>query len=157
VTDQTLHMPNAAEIARLIDHTLLKPDATPDQIIVLCAEAKQYRFASVCVNPVHVKRCTEQLKDVDSVAVCTVIGFPLGTNLPEVKTFEAEKAMTHGATEVDIVQNIGALKASDGVRSYTDALNMVEAGATRIGASADERIGQEAQGQASNQPTGDLY
>lgn len=101
------------EIARLIDHTLLKPDATRDQILKLCAEARQYRFASVCVNPTYVKLCAEQLHDVPDVKVCTVIGFPLGATLPEVKAFEAELAIKHGATEVDMVQNVGALKSGD--------------------------------------------
>lgn len=235
MADQTLQMPNATQIARFVDHTLLKPDALPEQIITLCNEARQYHFASVCVNPVYAALCTEQLKEVDDVAVCTVIGFPLGANLPEVKAFEAEKAIADGATEVDMVQNVGALKAGDldllrrdmaavvevahkhgaickviletalltdeeketactiakevgadfvktstgfssggataedialmrrvvgpeigvkasgGVRTYADALNMITAGATRIGASAGIRIVQEALGQTPGQ------
>ena len=230
------------EIARLIDHTLLKPAATPAQIEQLCNEARQYHFASVCVNPVHVARCAEWLADVDDVAVCTVIGFPLGANVTQVKAFEAEQAIAAGATEIDMVQNIGALKAGDhatvrddiaavvavahahgaickviletsmltdaeketacrlaqdagadfvktstgfggggatpedialmrrvvgpemgvkasgGVRSYTDALAVVEAGATRIGASAGVQIVTEAQGQTpAATDSGDSY
>jgi deoxyribose-phosphate aldolase len=101
------------DIARLIDHTLLKPDATHDQIVRLCEEARRFRFASVCVNPVHVSLCVDLLRDVEDVAVCTVIGFPLGATLPEVKAFEAGQVITLGATEVDMVQNVGALKSQD--------------------------------------------
>jgi deoxyribose-phosphate aldolase len=241
VADQSSLVPDAAQIARLIDHTLLKPDATPAQIAAICDEARQFHFASVCVNPVHVRFCAEQLKDALDVAVCTVIGFPLGATLPEVKAFEAEKAIADGATEVDMVQNIGALKAGDldrlrsdmaavvevahkhdaickviletalltddekatackiakevgadfvktstgfgpggatvadialmrrvvgpaigvkasgGVRTYADALAMIEAGATRIGASAGVRIVQEAEGQTLDQTSGGGY
>jgi deoxyribose-phosphate aldolase len=95
--------------AKMIDHTLLKAEATQEQIIKLCAEAKKYGFASVCVNPVWVKTATEELKGSD-VKVCTVIGFPLGSNTPETKAFEAKNAIENGATEVDMVINIGALK-----------------------------------------------
>ncbi|EIJ78344.1 deoxyribose-phosphate aldolase [Bacillus methanolicus PB1] len=95
--------------AKMIDHTLLKAEATQEQIIKLCAEAKEYGFASVCVNPVWVKTATEELKGSD-VKVCTVIGFPLGANTPETKAFEVNNAIENGATEVDMVINIGALK-----------------------------------------------
>lgn len=95
-----------------IDHTLLKPEATKDQIIALCEEAKKYSFASVCVNPTWVKNAAEQLKGSD-VKVCTVIGFPLGANTPEVKAFETKDAIENGAQEVDMVINIGALKSGD--------------------------------------------
>lgn len=101
------------DVARLIDHTLLKPAASREQIEQLCDEARQYQFASVCVNPVYVKLCADLLRDQDDVAVCTVIGFPLGANLPEVKAYEAEQAIADGATEVDVVQNVGALKSGD--------------------------------------------
>jgi deoxyribose-phosphate aldolase len=215
------------DIARLIDHTLLKPDATQAQIAQLCHEARQYGFAAVCVNPTHAKLCADLLKGSD-VAVCTVVGFPLGATPPEVKAYEAQQAIEDGATEVDMVINIGALKggesdlverdiamvtrtchnngalckviieaalltdqekvkacelakkvgadyvktstgfgpggatvsdvalmrrvvgpgmgvkAAGGIRSYADAKGMVEAGATRIGASAGVRIVQEA-------------
>ncbi|UCC85768.1 MAG: deoxyribose-phosphate aldolase [Anaerolineales bacterium] len=215
------------DIARLIDHTLLKPDATQAQIAQLCHEARQYSFAAVCVNPTHVKLCADLLKGSD-VAVCTVVGFPLGATPPEVKAYEAQQAIDDGATEVDMVINVGALKggeydlverdiamvtrtchnnralckviieaallteqekikacelskkagadyvktstgfgpggatvadvalmrrvvgsemgikAAGGIRSFADAKGMVDAGATRIGASAGIRIVQEA-------------
>lgn len=100
------------EIAKYIDHTLLKPEATKDQVEKLCAEAKQYNFASVCVNPTWVKLASELLEGTD-VKVCTVIGFPLGANTPETKAFESVNAVTNGATEVDMVINIGALKSGN--------------------------------------------
>jgi deoxyribose-phosphate aldolase len=216
------------DIARYIDHTLLKPDATQAQIAQLCHEARQYDFAAVCVNPTHVKLCADLLKG-SNVAVCTVVGFPLGATPPEVKAYETQQAIDDGATEVDMVINIGALKggeydlverdiamvtrtahnngalckviieaallneqekikacelskkagadyvktstgfgpggatvadvtlmrrvvgpgmgikAAGGIRSFADAKGMVEAGATRIGASAGVKILQEAE------------
>ncbi|MGK9367666.1 deoxyribose-phosphate aldolase [Melioribacter sp. Ez-97] len=96
-------------IARMIDHTLLKPEATPDDIKKLCKEARTYHFASVCVNPCYVSLCRELLQDSD-VKVCTVIGFPLGATTTEVKRFEAEQALKNGAQEIDMVINIGMLK-----------------------------------------------
>lgn len=105
-------IPNDPSIAHMIDHTLLKPDATADQIAQLCFEARKYKFASVCVNPTHVKLCADLLKGTP-VKVCTVIGFPLGASSPNVKAFEAETALRDGATEIDMVINIGALKAGD--------------------------------------------
>lgn len=95
-----------------IDHTLLKADATVEQIIKLCSEAREYKFASVCVNSCWVRLCAEQLRG-SGVAVCTVVGFPLGAMIPEAKAFEAEAAVDNGATEVDMVINIGALKSKD--------------------------------------------
>jgi deoxyribose-phosphate aldolase len=100
------------EMAGLIDHTLLKPGATVDQIIELCGEAEKYGFASVCVNPVHVPLCASLLAG-SPPAVCTVIGFPLGASAPEIKALEARKAISQGAAEVDMVLNIGALKSGD--------------------------------------------
>lgn len=230
-------VPRDKEIAGLIDHTLLKPDATPDEIAQLCFEARKYGFASVCVNPTHV-RLSAQLLEGSDVKVCTVIGFPLGATPPEVKAFEAVDSIENGATEIDMVINIGALKAGDlkmvaqdirgvvkacherdvlvkviletslltdeekitgsllakeagadyvktstgfgpggatvedvalmrrvvgpqmgvkaagGIRSYAEAEDMVEAGATRIGASAGVRILSEARGEtkAENGP-----
>lgn len=94
--------------AAYIDHTLLKADATKQQVVELCEEAKKYTFASVCINPTWVKIAAEILKGTD-VKVCTVIGFPLGANTSEVKAFEAKNAIANGATEVDMVINIGAL------------------------------------------------
>jgi deoxyribose-phosphate aldolase len=96
-------------IARMIDHTLLKPDATPDEIRDLCKEARTYNFASVCVNPCYVKMCRDLLRG-SSVKVCTVIGFPLGSTTTEVKRAEAEQAIQNGAEEVDMVINVGMLK-----------------------------------------------
>ncbi|MBN1565616.1 MAG: deoxyribose-phosphate aldolase [Anaerolineae bacterium] len=241
MSDQTLQIPDAAQLARMIDHTLLKPEAVPEQFVTLCQEAKEYHFASVCVNPAHVAFCAEQLKGVDDVLVGCTVGFPLGANLPETKAFETEKAIADGAGEVDMVLNVGALKsgnldllrrdmaavvdvahrhgiickviletclltdeeketacviakevgadfvktstgfnsggatvedialmrrvvgpemgvkASGGVRTYTDALNMIAAGATRIGASAGVRIVQEAQGKASGVASDSTY
>ncbi|MED5102315.1 deoxyribose-phosphate aldolase [Niallia sp. FSL K6-0212] len=96
-------------IAKMIDHTLLKADATKEQIVTLCEEAKQYTFASVCVNPTWVKAASELLNGTE-VKVCTVIGFPLGASTSATKAFETEDAIKNGATEVDMVINIGALK-----------------------------------------------
>lgn len=102
----------AQNVAGLIDHTLLKADATKDQVTVICTEAKEHHFASVCVNPTWVKYSSEQLQGSD-VKVCTVIGFPLGANTPETKAFEVQNAIENGAHEVDMVINIGALKDKD--------------------------------------------
>jgi len=99
-------------IAGLIDHTLLRADATYQQIDTLCQEALQYGFAAVCVQPVHVRRCVEALRG-SSVKVCTVAGFPLGATLTSVKAFEAREAIASGATEIDMVIHIGALKSND--------------------------------------------
>jgi deoxyribose-phosphate aldolase len=104
--------PANANLAAFIDHTLLKPEATPDQIAQLCYEARKHGFAAVCVNPTHVPLCAQLLAG-SNVAVCTVVGFPLGATPPEVKAFEAQKAMDDGATEIDMVINIGALKSRD--------------------------------------------
>lgn len=97
---------------RTIDHTLLKPEATKAQIEKLCAEAKEYRFMSVCVNPTWVSLAAELLKGTET-KVCTVIGFPLGANSHAVKGFETAQAIQDGATEIDMVINIGALKSGD--------------------------------------------
>lgn len=105
-------IPGNLDLAKTIDHTLLKPDATQDQVAQLCFEARKYGFASVCVNPTWVELCAQLLKGSD-VKVCTVIGFPLGATAPEVKSFEAQNALKHGASEIDMVINIGALKARD--------------------------------------------
>lgn len=99
-------------IASLIDHTLLKPESTKEQVEKLCAEAKEYKFASVCVNPTWVK-LSSQLLDGTPVKVCTVIGFPLGASTPETKAFETADAIKNGAGEIDMVLNIGALKTKD--------------------------------------------
>lgn len=224
---------SARDWASLIDHTLLKPDASQTEIKHLCDEAAQYHFASVCVNPTWVRACACHLQG-SGVPVCTVIGFPLGATLPDVKAYEARRAIMDGAREVDMVINVGALKSGDdclvehdirsvvevaheydvtckviietalltddekvracqaaknagadfvktstgfskggatvadialmrrtvgselgvkasgGVKSMADALAMVEAGATRIGASVGVKIAQEAAGVKSN-------
>lgn len=95
---------------KLIDHTLLKQDATPEQIVKLCEEAKQFDFMSVCVNPAYVPLAAECLKG-SGVKVCTVIGFPLGMNLTRTKVDEAKLCIAQGATEIDMVINVGMLKA----------------------------------------------
>ena len=100
------------QLAKLIDHTLLKPNATKDDIKRLCEEAKKYGFWSVCVNPTYVSLATDILRETD-VKVCSVVGFPIGANTPEVKALEAEKAINDGASEIDMVINIGALKSRD--------------------------------------------
>jgi deoxyribose-phosphate aldolase len=100
------------DIARYIDHTALKPEATAAQVQQLCDEARQHHFAAVCVNPCRVKLCAQQLKGTP-VKIATVVGFPLGANLPEVKAFETQQAIADGAHEIDMVINIGALKSKD--------------------------------------------
>ncbi len=115
--DQLVEIINedASQVANIIDHTLLRPDATSQQIIQLCEEALQYNFASVCINPIHVKLAADMLKN-SHVKVCTVIGFPLGASTPEDKVREATETIDKGATEVDMVINIGALKeGNDGL------------------------------------------
>ncbi|ANZ32841.1 deoxyribose-phosphate aldolase [Staphylococcus carnosus] len=111
------------DYAKYIDHTLLKPDATLDQIDKLIDEAKEYHFKSVCINPTYVKHAAEALKDSD-VLVCTVIGFPLGANTSATKAFEVEDAVKNGADELDMVINIGALKDGryDEVRKDIEAV-----------------------------------
>ena len=239
--EQSMPILSAHELARMIDHTLLKPDATRDQIETLCQEARQFHFASVCVNPSYVRLAARLLQGAADVAVCTVIGFPLGATTSEVKAFEAQQVIAQGAREVDMVQNIGALKSGDvtlvqqdiqavvevahaqgalckviletalltdgeketacriaqdagadfvktstgfgpggatvqdivlmrrvvgpemgvkasgGVRTYADALAMIQAGATRIGASAGVRIVNEAAGKSSEAAGDDRY
>src|SRR3954468_5725747 len=102
----------APDWASLIAHTLLKPEATEADIRKLCEEAAQFGFASVCVNPGWVKKAADFLKGSD-VPVCTVIGFPLGATLPDVKAYETRRSIFNGAGEVDMVINIGALKSGD--------------------------------------------
>lgn len=112
--------------AKLIDHTLLSPVTNENEIIILCQEAKQYGFASVCVNPAWVSLSTELLCDSD-VNVCTVIGFPLGANTPETKAFETKNAIENGAAEIDTVINIGALKGKNDELVEKDIRTVVEA------------------------------
>lgn len=113
-------------VAKMIDHTLLKADATNDQVTKLCQEAKEYTFASVCVNPTWVKYAAEQLAGSE-VKVCTVIGFPLGATTPETKAFETTNAIENGAGEVDMVINIGALKDGNYELVEADIRAVVEA------------------------------
>jgi len=98
------------DLARLIDHTMLKPDAVPAEIEQLCDEAIRYHFASVCLNPSYVPLAAAKLAETD-IAVCTVVGFPLGATTTTAKVCEAEQALEDGATEIDMVLHIGALKA----------------------------------------------
>ncbi len=104
--------PQDGSVANMIDHTLLKPDATQDEVAQLCFEARKHSFASVCVNPSYIKLCS-QLLEGSGVLVCTVVGFPLGATPTEVKVFETQQAIREGATEVDMVINVGALKSRD--------------------------------------------
>ncbi|MCM3567966.1 deoxyribose-phosphate aldolase [Neobacillus mesonae] len=114
-------------IARMIDHTLLKADATKEQIVKLVNEAKEYSFASVCINPTWVSTAAELLKSTANVKVCTVIGFPLGAATPETKAFETKNAIENGASEVDMVINIGALKSNQDELVEKDIASVVEA------------------------------
>ncbi len=100
------------ELANYIDHTLLKPEATDAQIAQLCYEARKFNFAAVCVNPSKIKLCAQLLKDTP-VKIATVVGFPLGATQPEVKAYETQQAIDDGATEIDMVINIGAMKSKD--------------------------------------------
>ena len=119
--------PRTQQVAGMIDHTLLKPDASEAEVAQLCYEAKTYHFASVCVNSTHVPLCAKLLKGSD-VKVCTVIGFPLGATPTAVKSFEAQQAVRDGATEIDMVLNIGALKS----KHYDSVLEDIGA-VTRVG------------------------
>ncbi len=101
-----------ADLAKYIDHTLLKPAATAEQIDRLCDEAEQYGFIAVCVNPVWVKRVAARLRG-SGVKVASVVGFPLGATTPEIKAMEARRALRDGAREIDMVLNVGALKSGD--------------------------------------------
>jgi len=117
---------NSGDVAALIDHTLLKAEATRNDIERICREALQYRFASVCVNSVFVKQVSEALRN-SPVKTCVVVGFPLGANLPAVKLDEARVALEQGAREIDMMIHIGALKAGDdvAVRSEIESLRRV--------------------------------
>ena len=115
-------------IAAMCYHTHLKAFALDSQIEKLCLEAKEHHTASVCVNPCHVKRCAELLRN-SGVKVCTVIGFPLGANTPAVKAFETKDAIANGAQEVDMVINVGALKSGRTEDVYEDIKAVVDAAA----------------------------
>ncbi len=114
------------ELARYIDHTLLKPEATAEQVKKVCREALQYHFASVCVHPSYVELVAKELSGSD-VKACSVAGFPFGATLPEVKAFEAKKAIELGAQEIDMVINIGALKSGNEELVRKDIEAVVEA------------------------------
>ena len=113
------------DLARYIDHTMLAPDATAEQIDTLCAEAAEFRFASVCVNPTWVPLAAELLRGSE-VLTCTVVGFPLGATEPEIKAMEARRAIRNGAREIDMVINIGALKSGDDRLVLRDIRAVVE-------------------------------
>ncbi|CAM4176597.1 deoxyribose-phosphate aldolase [Bacillus paramycoides] len=113
-------------IAKLIDHTVLKPDTKKEDVMKVLEEAKKYNFASVCINPTWVKLAAEELTGHD-VDVCTVIGFPLGANTTETKVFETKDAIVKGATEVDMVINVGALKDGDNEFVEKDIYEVVQA------------------------------
>ncbi len=119
-------LPPVEGFARTIDHTLLKPEATEAEIAQLCEEAATHRFASVCVNPTYVAFCAEALRGT-SVAVCTVIGFPLGATTSEVKGYEAYRAQENGATELDMVIPVGRLKSGNDDYVRNDIRAVVEA------------------------------
>ncbi|MCC7177896.1 MAG: deoxyribose-phosphate aldolase [Acidobacteria bacterium] len=111
------------DVASSIDHTLLKPDATAEDIDKLCREAAEWKFATVCVNPTWVARAAARLSGT-GVGVCSVVGFPLGATTPDVKQFEARRAIFDGATEIDMVLNVGALKSGD-IRLASDDIRAV--------------------------------
>lgn len=112
-------------IASMIDHTILKPDASKDAVIKICAEAREYKFKSVCVNSCYTKLVAEELKD-SGVLVCTVIGFPLGAMETKSKAFETARAIELGANEIDMVINVGALKDKDYDLVLNDIKEVVE-------------------------------
>ena len=115
----------ARAVARHIDHTLLKPEATRADILTLCEEGARYGFASVCLNPTWVREAACALRG-SGVKVCTVIGFPLGANVPDTKAYEARRAIFDGATELDMVINVGALKSGDDDLVRRDIRGVVE-------------------------------
>ena len=123
-----------AAVAQLIDHTLLKPDASASDIETLCAEAAQHRFATVCVNPAWVALAARRLRG-SGVGVCSVVGFPLGATTPDVKAYETRRAITDGATEIDMVINVGALKSGD-VRLVEQDIEAVTAPCRACGATS---------------------
>ena len=113
------------DLARYIDHTLLKANATEEQIRKLCAEALEFNFRSVCVNPTWVSLAAQLLRGSE-VLTCTVVGFPLGANEPAIKAMEARRAIRNGAREIDMVLNVGALKSGDDALVLRDIRSVVE-------------------------------
>jgi deoxyribose-phosphate aldolase len=117
-----------ADLAKLIDHTLLKPEASREEVVKLCEEARKYRFASVCVNTTWVPLCKAMLANT-GVMVCAVVGFPLGAMTPSAKAYEAREAVRQGAREIDMVINLGALKSKDYETVFEDICRVVKASA----------------------------
>lgn len=117
---------NKRELAAMMDHTILKATATPEQVEQICREAREIGAASVCINPCNIEQA-KRLLEGSGVKVCTVIGFPLGANTTAVKAFETEDAIRRGAQEVDMVINVGALLAGDTETVYQDILGVVKA------------------------------
>ncbi len=115
----------AEEVAQMIDHTLLKPDATAQQIAALCEEGERYRFAAVCIHPTWVDQCAHALSG-SPVKVASVVGFPLGVTTSEVKAFESKVLLSHGAAELDMVLNIGALKSGNFCLVWNDIRSVAE-------------------------------
>ena len=115
----------ATDIARIIDHTLLAPEATPEMVARLCREAVDHGFYAVCISPVFVPLAREELAG-SPVRVCTVVGFPAGVNEPDVKAYETSRAIGQGAEEIDMVMNVGAVKAGDWTRVGFDVESVVE-------------------------------
>jgi len=114
-----IHLTRRSDLARMIDHTLLKPFATPAEIESLCDEATSYDLWSVCVNPLHVRLAADRLAGT-ATRVCSVVSFPQGTSATEVKLMEARRAIADGASEIDMVSNIGALKSGDDTAFFAD-------------------------------------
>lgn len=123
---EPLVAPTGAALAGWIDHTLLKPETTQAQIEKLCAEARAYHFATVCVNPAYVPLSVELLKGSE-VGVCSVVGFPLGATFPKVKAAETRQVIQAGATEIDMVINLGALKSGNFELVFRDLQAVIEA------------------------------
>ena len=124
-------LPIKGEIAAFIDHTILKAEATEQQVRALCQEAATSHFAAVCINPGYVPLCSELLADTE-VDVCTVIGFPLGANSAEIKVAEAKWSVEHGATEVDLVLNIGAMRSGNYDLVYKEIAAVKNASGTAL-------------------------
>ncbi len=120
-----MNLDQQKDIAALIDHTLLKPEAARQDIVRLCAEAREWSFASVCINPCWVRLAVTELSETP-VRVCTVIGFPLGANETQTKIAEADLALRRGAKELDMVQNIGALRSRDYHLVYKDMADLAD-------------------------------
>ncbi|MFN7146163.1 MAG: deoxyribose-phosphate aldolase, partial [Myxococcota bacterium] len=129
-TDGTVPAAGASNIARMIDHTLLKPDATRADLVKLCEEARQHRFASVCINTTWVPLAVELLKGSGVMTIC-VVGFPLGAATSRAKAAETREAIANGAAEIDMVINIGLLKSGEHDKVFDDIRAVVDAAAGR--------------------------